>query len=284
MGEEEKEKEKDVKRAGVIGFPVAHSLSPKLHGFWLKKYNITGKYTAIEAPVGELHSTLKRLQEKGFRGVNITLPHKEEALRLMDAADDTALRAGAVNTVVMNDEGMTGSNTDIFGFMENIREHFPNFSLKGKHAAIVGAGGAARAVCVALEEMGAHTIRIINRSQDKAEALAKEMSGATYSIHGFSDADKALEGVHLLVNASPLGMRGQPALSLPLESLSASALVTDIVYTPLITPLLFHASQRGNPVLDGLGMLLHQARPGFKAWFGTMPEATAELREALLVP
>ncbi len=263
--------------AGVIGWPVSHSKSPALHNYWLQKHGIDGAYIPLSVNPEHLAEVIRALPLMGFAGVNLTLPHKELVLPMLDSVDKKATLIGAVNTVIVTAEGkLHGTNTDAYGFMENIRPY-----LKGKNKAVIlGAGGAAKAVAYALAEEGFAEIVITNRSLNKAEAIAASFPQATAKNwdlrHGL------LEDANLLVNATSLGMMGKETLDLDLWALPKAALVTDIVYAPLMTPLLAAAHARGNPIVDGLGMLLHQAVPGFEAWFGTKPEVTPELRSAIL--
>ena len=260
--------------AGVLGWPVSHSLSPKLHHHWLKTLGIDGEYKALAVEPKDLQTTLKALPDMGWQGCNLTIPHKEAALPFLDELDDTARAIGAVNTVIVRGGKLIGSNTDAYGFAENIRA-----GLTGTHKAVVlGAGGAAKAVCYALHQLGFQHIVIANRTREKAEALAASFQNVqvgAWDNNLLADAD-------LLVNATSLGMTGKEPLEMDLSRLPVGALVTDIVYAPLITPLLAAAKARGNPIVDGLGMLLHQAVPGFAAWFGVRPQVTAQLREHVL--
>jgi shikimate dehydrogenase len=261
--------------AGVMGWPVKHTRSPQLHGFWLEKYGIDGAYVPLAVARNDLPAALRSLHVLGFVGVNLTVPHKEPALVVVDHLDPLARRVGAVNTVVVRSDGsLEGSNTDVFGFVENIRDGAPGWSPTAP-AVVIGAGGAARAVIVALLDAGVRTVRIVNRTRDRAARLAEEFGATAYD---WDNRSKALEGAGLLVNTTTQGMAGQPALDIDLAALPKSAVVNDIVYVPLETPLLAEARRRGNPVVDGLGMLLHQARPGFRAWFGVDPAVTPELR------
>jgi shikimate dehydrogenase len=275
------------KLAGVMGWPVSHSRSPRLHGFWLERYGIDGAYLPLPVKPENLETALRALPLLGFRGVNLTVPHKEKALAIVDRLSDRAKRIGAVNTVVVEGDGtLFGDNTDGYGFLENLKAGAPDWSADKGPAVIIGAGGAARALLVALMEDGVQEIRLINRTKDRAEALSREL-GSVIKVIDWSQRAKALEGAALLVNSSTLGMTGQPALELSLDALPKSAMVNDIVYAPLKTDLLSAAEARGNCIVDGLGMLLHQARPGFAAWFGIEPEVDEALRapiEADLAP
>lgn len=273
-----------IPRAGVIGWPVAHSRSPKLHGFWLKQHGLVGRYDKLPVPPEDLAAFIADLpKEPGFRGVNVTIPHKIAVLPLMAQVDDAARRIGAVNTVVVQPDGsLHGSNTDAFGFIENLKADAPaGWNAANGPAVVLGAGGAARAVIVALLDAGVNELRLANRSIEKAEALAAEFGKAILPV-AWDERATALAGANLLVNTTSLGMAGQPPLELALDDLPPAALVNDIVYSPLVTDLLANAKARGNPVVDGLGMLLHQGRPGFEAWFGVAPTVTPELRDAVL--
>ena len=270
-------------KAAVLGYPINHSLSPRLHGFWLHTYNVAGSYEAIPVPPPDFPAYLRALPTHGLCGVNLTVPHKETACTLVDTLDATAQRIGAVNLVTVDAQGKVhGRNTDAFGFTQNllINGYQPNNGT----ALVLGAGGAARAVIVALTDMGLTNIRIANRTAERAHKLAREFSTPTCTITeiDWTTAPHALNDIELLVNTTSLGMTGQPNLDLPLADLSPTAIVTDIVYAPLETSLLRQAKLRGNKTIDGLGMLLHQARPAFAAFFGHDPEVTDELRRAVL--
>ena len=278
----------DILRAGVMGWPVSHSLSPRLHGHWLTRYEIDGSYDAIAVEPERLADALSRLSAQGFRGVNLTVPHKEAALALVDTVDETAQRIGAINTIVVEAAGaLAGSNTDAFGFIENLRDHIADqvaAAGAGRPATVLGAGGAARAVCTALLDSGVGDIRLVNRTSQRAAALTETLPGLSESATIFAWADRtdALADAGLLVNTTVLGMTGQDPLELDLANLPGDATVNDIVYAPLETDLLAQARRRGNYVVDGLGMLLHQARPGFCAWFGVDPVVDDGLRQAVL--
>ena len=267
--------------AGVIGWPVSHSLSPRLHGYWLRQYRIDGAYLPLPVRPEALSPVIAGLAELGFRGVNVTIPHKQAVLKLCTNVDSTAERIGAVNTVVFRDGGLHGSNSDAFGFLENLQRGAPDWQPAAGPAVVLGAGGAARAVIVALLDAGVPGIRLVNRTLARAEALA-EAFGERVAARSWEDAESELAEARLLVNSPSLGMTGQPDLALDLTALPRIAVVTDLVYAPLETPLLAAAKARGNTVVDGLGMLLHQARPGFEAWFGQRPEVTEDLRRFLL--
>jgi shikimate dehydrogenase len=263
-------------KAGLIGWPVAHSLSPRLHRFWLDAYGIDGDYVALAVQPDGLEAAVKQCVKEGWAGFNLTIPHKEAIIPLLDEMDDTAKRIGAVNTVIIKEGKLIGRNTDAYGFMENIRPH-----IRGKHKAVVlGAGGAARAVVDALFCDGFEHIVIVNRSIARAQQICRGQS--EFTVVAWQQRARSLFNVDVLINTTSLGMDGKKPLEIDLHLLSMSTLVNDIVYTPLITPLLAQVKARGNPVVDGLGMLLHQAVPAFEAWFGTKPDVTQKLREHML--
>ena len=267
--------------AGVMGWPVSHSRSPRLHGHWLERYGIDGAYVPLAVRPERVCDAVRALPILGFAGCNLTVPHKELVLPALDRVDPLARRIGAVNTVVVAaDGGLEGSNTDAFGFIESLREGAPEWRASGGPATIVGAGGAVRAIVVALQDAGAGEIRIVNRTRARADALAADLGSVV--VVDWADRARALDGVSLLVNGTTQGMAGEPPLDLDLSHLPAAAVVSDIVYVPLVTPLLAAAAARGNRTVDGLGMLLHQARPGFERWFGRAPEVTGELRRIVL--
>jgi shikimate dehydrogenase len=267
--------------AGVMGWPVEHSLSPRLHGYWLEQHGIDGAYVPLAVAPADLPTALTALPALGFRGVNLTLPHKEQALDLCQEVDDLARRIGAANTIVVRDGRLFGSNSDAFGFLANLKEGAPDWRAEAAPAVVLGAGGASRAVVAALADAGVPEVRLVNRTRERAEALATALGGAL-SVYDWDRREAALAEAGLLVNTTTLGMAGQPPLDLDLGALPVEAVVTDIVYAPLMTPLLQAARTRGNPLVDGLGMLLHQARPGFEAWFGVRPEVTPGLRDFVL--
>lgn len=272
-----------VNRAGVMGWPIGHSLSPHLHGFWLQTMDLPGSYEALPVKPEELETALHSLKDNGFRGVNLTIPHKVAACAIVDEIDAAAKRIGAINLVTVDEHGkLAGRNTDAYGFAQNLLSS--GFVPSGGTAFVLGAGGACRAVIVALADMGFSEIRLANRTSERAEALALELTTDKCKILVVNgdDAPHRLEGVELLVNSTSLGMTGQPGLGFVLDALPQNACVTDIVYSPLETDLLMRAKNRGHRTIDGLGMLLHQARPAFEAFFGKDPEVTEELRQYVL--
>jgi shikimate dehydrogenase len=271
--------------AGIMGWPVSHSRSPALHNFWLEQNGIDGAYVPLAVQPDRLEQALRGLPALGFRGCNLTHPHKRTAMELVDQVEPVARRIGAINTVIVAADGsLEGRNTDVFGFRESLREAVPEWDPAAGPAVVLGAGGAARAVVAALVEDRVPAVRLVNRTTGHAEALAKDLasSQADVTVLPWSEREAALAGAALLVNTTSLGMTGEPALSIDLAALPRQAIVMDIVYVPLETPLLAAARQRGHRVVDGLGMLLHQGRPGFEAWFGTAVQVTRDLRAAVL--
>jgi shikimate dehydrogenase len=261
-----------------MGWPVMHSRSPKLHNFWLQQYGLTGAYLPLEIRQEGLERALRALPALNFAGCNLTIPHKEAAMSLIDAIDPAARRIGAVNTIVVSPDGqLEGRNTDAYGFISSVCDAHPSWHAGDGPIVVLGAGGGARAVLTALIESGAQEIWLANRSSGRAEALAEEF-GPPVAVCAWSKRHEALDQAAMLVNTTSLGMLGQPPLDMVLQTLPFTAIVCDIVYVPLQTPLLVAARRRGNPTVDGLGMLLHQARPAFEAWSGTLPEVTPALR------
>jgi shikimate dehydrogenase len=273
-----------VKRACVIGWPVEHSRSPAIHRYWLEQYGIDGAYEKEAIPPEEAARFIRSLAERGYAGANVTLPHKLMALQAADIADDAAYAIGAANTLWFDGAGrLNATNTDALGFVTNLNAEAPQWNEERRPALVLGAGGAARAILYALLQAGAEKIRLTNRTRDRAIALADyfgPMSAAVNWIEvvDWEDRDRAVADCGLLVNTTSLGMTGQAPLDLDLATLGADAVVADIVYTPLVTPLLAAARTRGKVAVNGLGMLLHQAVPGFERWFGVRPEVTPELR------
>ena len=267
--------------AGVMGWPVAHSRSPALHTHWIREHGLKGSYVLLPVAPDLLGDAVRGLRALGFAGCNITIPHKVAAMPFVDRIDPVAQRIGAINTIVVNKDGsLSGYNHDGFGYIQSLLQAQPGWRADTGPITVLGAGGAARAVLVALIDQGATEIRLCNRSLDKAQALADEL-GAPIRAVPWSQRHEALRGAALLVNTTSLGMKGQDPLDLALDPLSVTALVSDIIYVPMQTPLLAQALARGNPVVNGLGMLLHQARPAFASWFGVMPEVTPSLRHAI---
>ena len=268
--------------AGVAGWPISQSRSPRLHNFWLRACGIDGAYLPLAIAPENFEMAVRALPKLGFAGCNVTMPHKEAALRAVDRVDPAAWRIGAVNTIVVaNDGSLDGSNTDAYGFLQALYEGAPGLDIAKGPAVLIGAGGAAKAIAVALLDAGVPDLLVLNRTEARAQALAEALD-AGITVGAWSERAACLAGANLLVNSTTQGMQGQPALALALDDLAADAVVMDAVYTPLITPLLAAAKDRGNPIVDGLGMLLHQARPGFMAWFGREPVVGQALRDHIL--
>lgn len=268
--------------AAVIGHPIAHSRSPALHGYWLKRYGLKGFYIPMDVAPQDLERVLRTLPEMGFVGANVTIPHKEAILQIADIISDRAALIGAANTLIFRKDGkIHADNTDGSGFIANLRQNAPQWDPTSGPAAVLGAGGAARAVVAALIEVGAPEIRIVNRTRPRAEALKSDF-GAKVVVQDWTQVGSMIADCATLVNTTSLGMTGKPDLVVNLDHLNPRCLVTDLVYAPLKTQLLIEAEDRGNPVVDGLGMLLHQAVPGFERWFGIRPEVDEATRQAVL--
>jgi shikimate dehydrogenase len=259
--------------AGIAGWPVSHSRSPLIHGFWLRRHEIDGAYVPLAIKPEDFSAAIHGLRAAGFAGINVTLPHKIAALEICDALDDAARRAGAVNTLIFRNDRIEGTNTDGYGFVENLRDN--QVDPTTGPALILGAGGAARAVVAALQAQSV-PVAVANRTRTRAEALARDLP--ELRVLDWANRGDALADHAMLVNTTSLGMTGQPELEIPLNRAPPHLVVADLVYVPLETPLLAAARARGLHAVDGLGMLLHQARPGFAAWFGTDPAVDVELR------
>lgn len=273
------------KKALVIGFPVAHARSPLIHGYWLEALGLKGAYERAEVPPGEVAAFLRALPARGYAGGNITVPHKEEAYTACDRLTDRARAAGAVNTVWFEGDALVGDNTDGLGFVSHLNQSWPERNRAG-HVLLLGAGGAARGLVLPLLADGAASVTLANRSRERAEALRsdliKALPAADIRVIDWQARDAAFKNIDLLVNTTSLGMKGQPPLEIDLSGLPQGAIVADIVYVPLETPLLAQARAKGYRTLDGLGMLLHQAVPGFARWFGITPQVTPALRAHLV--
>ncbi|WP_068310875.1 shikimate dehydrogenase [Polycladidibacter hongkongensis] len=268
-----------MKKAAITGHPVSHSKSPEIHSYWLKQLGLEGEYGRVEVSPSTAMDFYQSLKDNGLDGCNVTIPNKEIAFEAAQHLDDAAKAIGAVNTLWLDEDGvLCGSNTDGLGFLGNLDQGCPGWDNNVNKAVVLGAGGAARAIIWALQQRGFNNIHICNRTFEKSKVLA-DYFGGNVSAQPWENRSTDLEGADLLVNTTALGMKGQPKLDIALDKLSKKAVVTDIVYTPLMTDLLKTAIERGNPVVDGLGMLLHQATVGFAKWFGQMPEVTEELRQ-----
>ncbi len=264
--------------AGVMGWPISHSRSPKIHNYWMAEHGLAGVYVPLAVEPGRLETALRGMAAMSFAGCNLTIPHKEAALAFLDRVEPAAARIGAVNCVVVEKDGsLTGKNYDGFGFIAALRQAAPHWRADAGPAVVLGAGGGARAIVAGLLDAGAKEIRIFNRTRARAEALARDF-GAGVSAYPWEERAEGLAGATLLVNTTNQGMVGQPPLEIALDALPRAALVSDIVYAPLETPLLAAARAHGAIPVDGLGMLMHQARPAFRDWFGVMPEVTPQLR------
>ena len=267
--------------AGLLGWPVAHSRSPVIHNHWLARYAIPGRYVLFGVPPEKLEAAVRGMAVLGLRGCNVTTPHKQAIFPLLDHVDDLAQKIGAINTVVVGpDGGLSGFNNDGNGFVQSVRDAVPAWRPDSGPIAIVGAGGAARAIIASVQAQGAREIRLINRTRSRADELQARF-GAPVAAVPWDERNGALEGAALVVNATNQGMAGKPPLDLALDALPADAIVGDVIYVPPETPLLAAARRRGHVTVNGLGMLLNQARPAFNAWFGVMPEITPELKQAI---
>lgn len=261
-----------------MGWPVAHSRSPVIHNHWIAEHGLRGAYVLLPVQPDKLSHALRALPVLGFAGCNLTIPHKVEALKLVDRVEPLAARIGAINTIVVEPDGsLTGRNTDGYGYIQSLLQAQPTWRADRGPAVVAGAGGASRAVIVGLLNEGAPEIRLTNRSWGKAHDLAQEFGGPVCAIP-WEERHAALDGAALLVNTTNQGMHGEPELDLRLDLLPQDTLVSDIIYVPMETQLLAVARRRGNTVVNGLGMLLHQARPAFDAWFGVLPDVTPTLR------
>lgn len=268
-------------KAGVIGHPITHSKSPLIHNHWIAQHDLSGEYTAIDIAPENLKDGVQKLIDDGFAGFNVTVPHKQEIFKLCASVDETARTIGAVNTVVIKDGALHGTNTDAFGFIENLHKGAFGVDFVHRPAIVLGAGGAARAVVHALSEAGAQQIIILNRTADKAEDVA-EINKDIVRVAQWEKRGDFLRDAGLLVNTTSLGMTGKDPLEIDLSLLPRDAVVNDIVYAPLMTDLLREAEKRGNQIVTGIGMLLHQARPAFEKWFGVLPDVTEDLEKKVL--
>ena len=267
--------------AGVMGWPVAHTRSPAIHNHWIAKYGLKGAYVQLPVQPERLEAAIRGLAALGFAGCNVTVPHKESAMRFMDELHPAARRVAAINTIVVQPDGrLLGMNNDGAGYIQSLRDADATWRGDAGPALVLGAGGAARAIVVALLDEGAPELRITNRTLERAQALADDF-GDRVKVVPWAERNEAMAGVSLLVNTTSLGMHGQAALDVALDALPLEAMVSDAVYIPLETPLLAQARMRGHRTVNGLGMLLNQARPAFQSWFGVLPDVTPELRAAV---
>lgn len=268
--------------AGVLGHPIGHSKSPQLHGYWLKRYNLRGHYVPIDVASDRLEHAIQAMRELGFVGANVTIPHKESVLGLADLVTDRATLIGAANTLIFRKDGkLHADNTDGYGFIENLKQGAPHWMPQAGPALVMGAGGAARAIISSLLDAGVPEVVLSNRTRIKAERLS-DAFGRRVRVIDWIKLGNQIEACATIVNTTSLGMVGQPEMRVPLDGLRPGQVVTDIVYTPLETKLLLEARRAGCTTVDGLGMLLHQAVPGFERWFGVRPEVDAEVRAAVL--
>jgi len=264
--------------AGVMGMPIMHSRSPMLHNYWFKQQGMAGSYVPLAIQPTGLATALRALHPLGFSGCNLTIPHKQEAMKIVDEVNDAARQIGAISCVTVRaDSSLLGSNNDAFGFIRNIQQAQPQWRADAGPIVVIGSGGGSRAVCFGLMQEGAREIRLVNRSDARAQQLADDF-GVPLQAYPWAQRHDVLAGAALVVNTTSQGMVGQTPLDIHLDPLPLSALVTDIVYSPLETPLLAAARLRGNVIVDGLGMLLHQGPPAWKSWFGLEPKVTPELR------
>lgn len=264
--------------AGVMGWPVMHSRSPMFHNYWLKEHKLAGTYVPLAIRPEHLAAALRGLHPLGFAGVNVTIPHKQEAMKIIDEVDALGKAIGAVSCITVRPDGsLAGTNNDCYGFIQAVKQEHAGWRADAGPIAVIGAGGGSRAVCYGLAREGAREIRLVNRSFERAREIAREFGGPIKALE-WKDRNDALEGVATVVNTTSQGMVGNPALDIRLDKLPKNALAADIVYIPLETPFLAQARKRGNRTMNGLGMLLNQGRPAWKAWFGIEPEVTVELR------
>ncbi|GGH33667.1 shikimate dehydrogenase (NADP(+)) [Alsobacter metallidurans] len=270
-----------VPSACIVGWPAKHSRSPLIHGHWLRTLGLEGSYGCEEVRPEDVVGFLQTLQARGYVGCNVTVPHKEAAFGAMDVLTDRARALEAVNTVWIENGVLHGDNTDILGFVASLDAETPGWASRTAHALVLGAGGAARAIVAGLLDRGVELVTILNRTRDRSEQLA-EFFGKRVQASRWDAVSQLVPSADMVVNTTSLGMSGQPELDISLEGLKPGAVVTDAVYIPLETRLLAEARRRGNPVVDGLGMLLHQAAPGFEHWFGKRPEVTPALRQLIV--
>lgn len=269
-----------MKKACVIGWPIAHSRSPLIHGYWLKQLGIDGEYTKVPVEPQNVDRFLGTLAQNGFAGCNVTVPHKEAAFRFAEAKDASAIAVGAANTLWLEGGKLHCANTDTYGFMAYLAERAPTWHQPDRSVAVLGAGGAARAIIYGFLEAGVASVRVFNRSRDRADAVAQHF-GPKVTAHDWSARNTLARDVGVLVNATSVGMKNEGSLGIDATQLDRSCIVADIVYVPLQTQVLRDAKAAGLTTVDGLGMLLHQAVPGFERWFGRRPDVTPELYDLI---
>lgn len=264
--------------AGVMGWPVMHSRSPMMHNYWMEQQGLAGTYVPLAIEPGKIGPALRAMHPLGFAGCNLTIPHKQDAMEIVDEVDEVAKKIGAISCVVVRDDGsLFGTNNDWLGFLGNLKEFRPDWRADAGPVTVIGAGGGSRAVCYALLDQGVTEIRLVNRTRERAEKLAEEFGGPI-AVHPWEERHDALDGVAMAVNVTSQGMQGETALDIQLDALPVDAIAADIIYIPLETPFLAAARARGNPTLNGVGMLLHQGPPAWKRWFGVEPQVTPDLR------
>lgn len=267
--------------AAVMGWPVMHSLSPLMHNTWMEQEGLNGTYVPLAIEPGTLEPALRALHPLGFAGCNLTIPHKLDAMTIVDEVDEVARKIGAMSCVVVREDGtLFGTNNDWLGFVGNLKQFFPDFRADTGPITVIGAGGGGRAVCYAMLDQGAREIRLVNRTPEEPALIVAEFGGPITPVT-WAERHDALDGAVMVINATSQGMKGEPALDIKLDTLPVSALAVDIIYTPLETPFLTAARMRGNPTLNGLGMLLHQGPPAWKRWFGIEPAITDALRRRM---
>jgi len=264
--------------AGVMGWPVMHSRSPMMHNYWMEQQGLAGTFVPLAIEPGKIGPALRAMHPLGFAGCNLTIPHKQDAMEIVDEVDEVAKKIGAISCVVVRDDGsLFGTNNDWLGFLGNLKEFRPDWRADAGPVTVIGAGGGSRAVCYALLDQGVTEIRLVNRTRERAEKLAEEFGGPI-EVHSWEERHDALDGVAMAVNVTSQGMQGETALDIQLDALPVDAIAADIIYIPLETPFLAAARARGNPTLNGVGMLLHQGPPAWKRWFGVEPQVTPDLR------
>jgi len=264
--------------AGVMGWPVMHSRSPMMHNYWMEQQGLAGTYVPLAIEPGKIGPALRAMHPLGFAGCNLTIPHKQDAMEIVDEVDEVAKKIGAISCVVVRDDGsLFGTNNDWLGFLGNLKEFRPDWRADAGPVTVIGAGGGSRAVSYALLDQGVTEIRLVNRTRERAEKLAEEFGGPI-EVHSWEERHDALDGVAMAVNVTSQGMQGETALDIQLDALPVDAIAADIIYIPLETPFLAAARARGNPTLNGVGMLLHQGPPAWKRWFGVEPQVTPDLR------